>query len=450
MNIQELYDKIEALLVKRDREGLKRLLGEVEPADSAEAFQLFSLPQQLLLLSMLSVEDAADIFEELDEEAQRALLENMEEPRLGALLDELDPDERADLIAYFPEEIRAKFLSLMDRKEAEDTRRLISYPPDTAGGRMTTDYAWVKEEMTVAEAMKVLRREAKEVETIYYIYVIDEGGKLKGMVSLKYLVFARPDEKIKDIMLKKIISVPVNMDQEEVAREYIAKYDYLALPVVGKDGVLLGIITVDDMIDVLKEENSEDMHRFGAAGSSSESYMSSRVVTVARKRFTWLFFLVVASLFSVMVMDSYSGVLSSIIALAFFIPLLMNTAGNAGTQAATIAVRGLATGELRIGDIWKVARKELLVGIVVGGALGVLGLLRAFLLDGSSALGLTVGITMILAVVVSTTIGGALPFIFKRMGFDPALMSGPLLTTIVDISTLAIYFELARFIFGTL
>jgi magnesium transporter len=449
MNIPKMYKKAKILVSNKDSEGIRSLFEGLEPADAAEAIQPFPPAQRLFLLSALPLEYAADLFENLEEGEQQELLNRMEVSRLGTFLDELDPDERADLLADYPGDVRARFLSLMDRKEAEDTRRLISYPEDTAGGRMTTDYAWVREEMTVAEAMEALRREAQEVETIYSIYVIDEQGRLRGMVSLKVLVLAEPTRKIRDIMLREVISVPADMDQEKVAREYIAKYDYLALPVVDRDNELLGIITVDDMIDVLREENTEDMHRFGAAGDQ-EDYLKMNIFHLARKRFIWLFFLVVASFFSVMVMGTYSEVLGSVIALAFFIPLLMNSAGNAGTQAATVAVRGLATGELKIGDIWRVCRKELLIGVTVGVALGLLGLLRAFLLDKSAALGLTVGITMVAAVVVSTTIGGALPFIFKRLGFDPALMSGPLLTTIVDISTLAIYFELARLIFSFL
>jgi magnesium transporter len=449
MNIPKMYKKAKILVSNKDSEGIRSLFEGLEPADAAEAIQPFPPAQRLFLLSTLPLEYAADLFENLEEEEQQELLNRMEASRLGTFLDELDPDERADLLADYPDDVRARFLSLMDRKEAEDTRRLISYPEDTAGGRMTTDYAWVREEMTVAEAMEALRREAQEVETIYSIYVIDEQGKLRGMVTLKDLVLAEPTRKIQDIMLREIISVPADMDQEKVAREYIAKYDYLALPVVDRDNELLGIITVDDMIDVLQEENTEDMHRFGAAGDQ-EDYLKMNTFHLARKRFIWLFFLVVASFFSVMVMGTYSEVLGSVIALAFFIPLLMNSAGNAGTQAATVAVRGLATGELKIDDIWRVCRKEILIGVTVGVALGLLGLLRAFLLDKSAALGLTVGITMVAAVVVSTTIGGALPFMFKRLGFDPALMSGPLLTTIVDISTLTIYFELARLIFGFL
>ncbi len=446
MNISKLRKKARSFISGKDREGIRALFEGVEPADAADVFKGFPLGQQLFLLSALPVEYAVDLFEELGEEEQRILLSRMEEKSLGTFLDELDPDERADLLAHFPDNIRARFFSLMDREEAEDARRLISYPPDTAGGRMTTDFARVEEQMNVGEAMEALRREAKEVETIYQVYVTDEQKKLQGMVSLKDLVLAQPTAKVRDIMLKDIITVPVDMDQEKVARDYFAKYDYIALPVVGKDGKMLGIITVDDIIDVLKEENTEDMHRFGAAGVE-ENYITSPILTLARRRFVWLFFLVVASFFSVMLMDVYSEVLGAVIALAFFIPLLMNSAGNAGTQAATVAVRGLATGELRLGDFWRVTKKELLVGVTVGAALGGLGLFRAFILNKSPALGFTVGLTMVAAVVVSTTIGGALPFIFKRLGFDPALMSGPLLTTIVDISTLAIYFELAHILF---
>jgi len=245
-------------------------------------------------------------------------------------------------------------------------------------------------------------------------------------------------------MHSRLITVPIDMDQEQVARE-IARYDFLALPVVDRIGRIKGIITVDDMMDVMREENTEDMYKFGAISGSGEDYMSVNPFSIARRRVVWLLILIMMSFFSGMVLEKHSYIMARIVALAFFIPLLMNSGGNAGTQAATVVVRGLATGEVRLKDIWRVVRKEFATGIIIGVTLGLLALTRAVLLQRSAMLGLTVGCSMVIIVTVATALGAILPLICKRLGFDPAIMSGPLLTTIVDITSLIIYFEVARY-----
>ncbi|GAJ11059.1 unnamed protein product, partial [marine sediment metagenome] len=243
---------------------------------------------------------------------------------------------------------------------------------NTAGGRMTTDFAQVEKGITVEQTLKSLRKTAKDLEMIYYIYIADRTDKLLGVVSLKDLIIAQPEKEIDEIMHTKLITIPINMDQEQVAKR-IARYDFLALPVVDKEGKIKGIITVDDLIDVIREEDTEDMYKFGAAGRHIDNYMSSTPLTLAKHRITWLLILVVTGFISGTIMEEFSFALKNVVSLAFFIPLLMGSGGNAGTQAASVVVRGLAIGEVKLGDIWRVVKKEFLIGITVGTALGILG-----------------------------------------------------------------------------
>jgi len=442
-----ILPEIKELLSKNKKEELKDIFYDYEPVEVAEVLKKFSLKDRVTLFSLWDVDFAADVFEEMDKKDQLALLGVIDDTYKGKILDELAPDERVDLFEQLPEEMVERFLSIMEKEEAEETRQLMSYPSNTAGGRMTTDFACIREEMSVEEALAHLRKTAKHLEMVYYVYVVGKKSKLVGVVSLKELILAEPKEKISKIMHTNLVTIPVDMDQEQVAKK-IARYDFLALPVVDGSGKIKGIITVDDVIDVIGEENTEDMYKFGAAGKHQEDYMSIKPASIARHRIKWLLILVITGFISGGILENFSFALKKVVALSFFIPLLMDSAGNAGTQAATVMVRGLAIGEVRIGDIWRVAKKEFLVGIMIGLALGVLALMRALLLQKNPYLGVTVGLSMLAAVAVSTCMGSVLPLICKRLGIDPAVVSGPLITTIVDITTLLIYFEIARYFLG--
>jgi magnesium transporter len=335
----------------------------------------------------------------------------------------------------------------MEREEARDTRELMTYDASTAGGRMTTEFAHLKEDMTVQGALEELRKTAKELEMIYYIYIDGKYNHLVGIISLKELIMAEPTTRLSEIMHSKLITIPIDMDQEHMAAE-IAKYDFLALPVVDNLGRMKGIITVDDVIDVIEEEDTEDMYKFGAAGEHVEDYISMRPTLVARNRMTWLLILVVTSFLSGFIMQRFSFALESMIALSFFIPLIMGSGGNAGTQAAMVMVRGLATGEVRLQDVWKVVRKEFVIGAMLGAALGSMALVRALVFQRSSLLGATVAFSMIITVTAATCLGAVLPLICKRLGIDPAVVSGPLITTVLDIASLLIYFRIATLLLG--
>ncbi len=434
--------EIKELLGQNKKEQLKKIFYDYEPIEIVEIFKEFSLKDKVFLFSLLYMDFAADIFEKMDKDDQLTLLGAFDKTRKAEILDEVAPDERVDFFEQLPAEMVLRFLSIMEEEEAQDVRELMKYDRNTAGGRMTTDFAQMEKGITVEQTLKSLRKTAKDLEMIYYIYVADRTDKLLGVVSLKDLIIAQPEKKIDEIMHSKLIAIPINMDQEQVAKR-IARYDFLALPVIDKEGKIKGIITVDDLIDVIREEDTEDMYKFGAAGKHIDNYMSTPPLSIAKHRITWLLILVVTGFISGTIMEEFSFALKNVVSLAFFIPLLMGSGGNAGTQAASVVVRGLAIGEVRLGDIWRVVKKEFLIGITVGTVLGILALLRALILQKSSPLGITVGVSMVATVTVATCLGAILPIVCEKLGLDPAVVSGPLITTVVDISSLLIYFTVA-------
>lgn len=434
--------EIKELLSQNKKEQLKKIFYDYEPIEIVEILKEFSLKDKVFLFSLLDIDFAADIFEKTDKGDQLTLLGAFDKTRKAKILDEVAPDERVDFFEQLPEEMVLRFLSIMEEEEAQDVRELMRYDRNTAGGRMTTDFAQIEKGINVEQTLKSLRKTAKDLEMIYYIYVVDRTDKLLGVVSLKDLIIAQPEREIDEIIHTKLIAIPIDMDQEQVAKR-IARYDFLALPVIDREGKIKGIITVDDLIDVIREEDTEDMYKFGAAGKHIDNYMSSTPLTLAKHRIIWLLILVVTGFISGTIMEEFSFALKNVVSLAFFIPLLMGSGGNAGTQAASVVVRGLAIGEVKLGDIWRVVKKEFLIGITVGTTLGILALLRALILQKSSLLGITVGLSMIATVTVATCLGAILPIICEKLGFDPAVVSGPLITTVVDISSLLIYFGIA-------
>ncbi|MCD6574801.1 magnesium transporter [Candidatus Aerophobetes bacterium] len=434
--------EIKELIAQKNREELKDIFKDYEPIEVAQVLREFSLKEKVYLFSLWDLDFAADVFEKIDEQEQIKILEAIDDVKKGKLLDELAPDERADLFKELPPEIVDRFLSIMNKEEAQDVKELMSYSPTSAGGIMTTEFASVREDMTAEEALQKLRETAKDSEMVYYIYVVDGRDKLVGVLSLKELILAEPKEKIRKLMHRNIIALPINMDQEEVARK-VANYDLLALPVVDENGKMKGIITVDDVIDVIREENTEDMYKFSAAGEHSEEYMKMRPLIIAKNRLTWLIILAFTGFFSGIIMQHFSFVLESIVSLAFYIPVLMDTAGNAGTQAAMAVVRGLAIGEVRLKDIWVVAKKEILIGGMMGIPLGGITLIRAIVLQRNSILGGCVAFSMLIAIITATLLGSLLPLICKKLKLDPAIVSGPLITTVLDVFSLTIYFSVS-------
>jgi magnesium transporter len=435
-----ILPEIKELLTSRKKTTIRKVVSYFEPADIAEVWPEFTLNEKLKLFNSLETPFATDIFEFLSEDQMVELLAHLTTSRTVEILNEMSPDDRTDLFAVLPDEEVEKLIPLLEAEEQKRARELLAYKENTAGGLMTTDYITVSDTVNIASVMKELRTKVKDIDFIQNIYVVDKVNRLQGIIPLKDLLTTSPHRKVERVMETYFPSVGLDMDQEEVARVF-EKYDVASLPVMDKLGRIKGVITVDDVIDVIEEEVSEDIYRFGAT-EVTDQYLSASPVNIARKRVIWLVILAFAGFISGSVLEHYSYLLSSIVTLSFFIPILMNTSGSAGTQAATVVVRGLATGEIRLRDIWRVVRKEFFIGILMGIIAGAITALRAFVLQGDAMLGLTVAIAMIAAIVIATSIGGILPIIFKKLGVDPALMSGPLIATILDTTTLLIYFNI--------
>jgi magnesium transporter len=435
-----ILPEIKELLASKQKKPVRRVVSYFEPADIAEVWPELSLDEKLKLFNSLDTKFATDIFEFLGEGDMVELLDNLPTTKTVNILNEMSPDDRTDLFAILPYEEVEKLIPLLDDEEQKRARELLAYKENTAGGLMTTDYITVHDTVNIAHVMRELRAKAKDLDFIQNVYVVDKVNRLQGIIPLIDLLTASPQRRVEKVMETYFPSVGLEMDQEDVAHVF-EKYDVAALPVLDKLGRIKGVITVDDVIDVIEEEASEDIYRFGAS-EVTDQYLSASPFNIAQKRVIWLVILAFAGFVSGSVLEHYSYLLSSIVTLSFFIPILMNTSGSAGTQAATVVVRGLATGEINLRDIWRVVRKEFLIGILMGIIAGAITALRAFVLQGDAGLGLTVAIAMIVAIVIATSIGGMLPIVFKKLGVDPALMSGPLIATILDTTTLLIYFNI--------
>lgn len=434
-----LLPEIKELIAGKQKRAIKKVISYFEPADVAEMWSELTPDEQLILINALDLKLAADIVEFLKEEQMIELLNNLSLERTREIINEMSPDDRTDLFATLPDYETEKLIPLLDEDEQIRARELLAYKANTAGGLMTTDLVMVPEGAKVGYILKALREKAKDIDFIQNIYVVDKVNRLKGIIPLKDLLATTPQKNSARIMETSFVSVTLDMDQEDVARIF-QKYDEPSVPVLDKLGRIKGVITVDDVIDVIQEEASEDIYHFGAA-AVTDAYLSANPFKVAQKRVIWLIILALAGFISGSILEHYSYLFANIVTLSFFIPILMNTSGSAGTQAATVVVRGLATSEIKLKDVWRVIRKEFLIGILMGFIAGSITALRAIILQGDIMLGATVAIAMIIAIVIATSLGGVLPIMFKRLGVDPALMSGPLIATILDTTTLLIYFN---------
>ncbi len=443
MSNPEPISNLQALLERGDTVSLKKSCEEDNPAVVAEFLSELDTEQVWHVLALLEIRHRAGIFGCLDIDRQTELVSGRGRQEMAHLLEEMHPDERADLVLQLDDLVRDEILPLVAQAERADIRKLVAYPENTAGAVMTTEYATLPSDVTVREALERLRREAPDKETIYYIYIVDEHRRLKGFISLKDLILSKPDLKVEDVMHEDVIHAGADEDQEEVASK-IAKYDLLAIPVVDAGSALVGIVTVDDIVDVIQDEADEDIFHLGAAGEPVD-YLKTSVIKIARQRLPWLLILVLVGLVSGFIMEQFDEALVAI-GVLLFVPLLMGSGGNAGCQTTTTVVRGLATGELESKDILKILRKEITVALLLGVILAVLAAGRAILMNDNATLGLTVALAMVVTIVTAKSAGALLPVLFKGLGFDPALMSAPLITTIVDISSLLLYLHLARLI----
>lgn len=444
--LQELVrSQLQGLLEQNNLQGAKALLVPVQPADIAEAIEGLPETMQAIAFRLLSKSEAIQVYEHLDTGVQQALIQELRRQDVLDIVDKMSPDDRARLFDELPAKIVSRLVSQLSPEERGATALLLGYEPDTAGRIMTPEYVALEEAWDVAKALERIRSLAGVSETIYYLYVTDAARRLTGILSLRSLVIAQPEQKIASVMVRDVVYVKTDTDQEEVAR-LIQRYDFLALPVVDTEQRLVGIITVDDVLDVLQEEATEDIYTLGGLEAGDDSYFQTNLLTVARRRVVWLFVLLITNTATSAVIRSQQDVLAQVVSLAAFIPLLIGTGGNVGAQSSTVVIRGLNTDEIRLSNAFGVIRREAIAGAFLGLMLGAVVLVWAYVLQGNLAVAIAVGVSLVSISILASVAGSALPFLFQTIGFDPALMSAPFITTFVDVLGVFIYLNLARLI----
>jgi len=442
--------QLQILLEQNNLEGVKALLLPVQPVDIAEAIESLPSQMQLIAFRLLNKTEAIDVYEHLDYSVQQSLIEQFKRQEVIDIVDKMSPDDRARLFDELPASVVSRILEQLSPEERQATNLILGYEEDTAGRIMTPEYISLKQNLTVEQTLEKIRSLAPNSELVYYMYVVDQSRHLVGIVSLRDLVLHEPEQTLENIMTKDVIYVKTDMDQEEVAR-LIQRYDLLALPVVDKELRLVGIVTVDDVIDVLEQEATEDIYALGAVSSDGDNYFQTNLFTVARRRVTWLLVLLLTNTVTGSIIGAQEDVLSQVTVLAAFIPLLIGTGGNIGTQSSTVVIRGLSTDEISDLGPAKVVFREAIAGLLLGLILGLLATIWAYFLpqtDKNIIVSLSVGISLIAISTLASVSGSALPFIFRRLGLDPALMSAPFITTAVDVLGVLIYFNIARLMLG--
>jgi len=421
------------------------IIENLRPPDQADLFTELDDKIQLALLPQLAPGDSADILEEMDDEAAAELVAALPTEAIIPIVEEMEPDEAADLLGDIsPKQAQAVLAGLEDPSEIHP---LLMHPDDTAGGLMTSEFLALRRRMTAAEAIQAVRQWKPSAETVYYLFVVDAQRQLCGVVSLRQLIVADLATPISAIMDPDVISIQAGTDQEECSR-LMARYDLLALPVVDADNVLLGVITVDDLVDVLEEEATEDIQRLGGAQPLDRPYLDTNVFAVTRKRIGWLMLLFLTATLTGSVMRLFQAELQAMVSLAIFIPLLIGTGGNAGSQTTATVIRALAVGEVALQDTLRVWWHEARVGLLLGLGMGAAAYLRALTWEPDRALALTVAAAILGIVLWATGIGALLPLLAARLRIDPTVVSGPMMSTLVDATGLFIYFTIARMALG--
>ncbi|NLN17430.1 MAG: magnesium transporter [Firmicutes bacterium] len=440
MSVRKGVNQIRQALKSRSWDTITQVLKELHPTDQAELIKELTPSERRQVLSHLSYEQLAEIVAELHYDDQRDVLRELGRDKIPGVLDEMSSDDVVDLLRELETEQAQELLGLMGTEEAQDVRELLVYPEQTAGALMTTEYVALPHRLSAGETIDALRIISPDAEMIYYVYVIDERERLVGVVSLRDLIVAKPTMPLQEIMRKKVISVPASMDQEEVAK-LLDKYDFLALPVVDEEDRLLGIVTVDDVMDVITEEATEDFIKMAAIHGMEDLALSPK--EAAFHRLPWLLFLLLAGFLTGGIITRFEDTLQSALALAAFIPIIADMAGNTGTQALAVVVRSMALKRFVGKEVLELLRQEASIGLIVGTVCGILVAFLAVLWHGNPFLGFVVGVSMWVTLIVSTMIGALMPVLFNALGVDPAVASGPFITTVNDIVGLGIYFTLA-------
>lgn len=428
------------VLKESKRREFDTILDELQPYDVARIYGELPEKHKKRFLLYLNIDMLADLIEELSKSEQLDVLNRLGIERSGEVLDEMDNDDLASLLDDLSPEKITQLLSGMKKEESKAVQDIMNYPPETAGRLMTNRFVWIRDYYTVKEAVTKLKSFTDYAETINYLYVIDQYRKLVGVVSYRDILMAEADAVIRNIMYERVISVSVDTDQEEVAM-LIQRYDFMAIPAVNEENVLMGIITVDDIIDVVIQEANEDIEKLSASGKSID--FDTRAYVAAYRRLPWLILLLLIGILSGSIISTYQETLKEIVALAFFIPMISGMTGNTGTQSLAVVVRGLVSNDINKRVITKLVLRELGVGVIIGITCGILISLIAFIWQGNLMIGLVVGISLLLTLIIGTLAGTVIPLILYRMQIDPAIASGPLITTLNDIFSLLTYFGIA-------
>ncbi|MFZ9946779.1 MAG: magnesium transporter [Vulcanococcus sp.] len=442
-----LTQQLKGLLDAGNYDGVKLLLKPVQEVDIAEAIGGLPRTLQALAFRLLPKDEAIAVYEYLEPSVQQSLLERLRSGEVLELVEEMAHDDRVDLFDELPAKVVRRLLAELSPAERRVTAQLLGYEPETAGRLMTTEFIDLKEFHSVAQALTIVRRRARDTETIYALYVTDGSRHLTGILSLRDLVVADPEERVGDVMTREVLSVGTDTDQEEVAR-VIQRYDFLAVPVVDREQRLVGIVTVDDVIDVIQQEATRDLYAAGAVQAGDEDdYFQSNLFSVARRRVVWLLVLLLANSGTAAVIASMDGVLKQVVVLAAFIPLLIGTGGNVGAQSSTVVIRGLSTQRIQsLGPAKAIGREA-----IAGALLGLLMMLvvvpwSGYVSGGNWLVASAAGISLVAITTLAATAGAALPLLFNRLGLDPALMSAPFIATATDVAGVFIYLKTASWL----
>ena len=431
------------LLKTKQYTGLRQKMEEMNIADLGAAMEELSREDLLRSFRILPKNMAADVFSYLEVDSQQFIITSLSENDAAGIIDNLMADDAADLLEEMPANIVKKLLANANPETRRDINHLLRYPEDSAGSIMTVEYVDLKENMTIEDAIGRIRKVGMDSETINICYVLDAKRTLVGTVALRYLLISPWDAVIGDIMHENVVYINTLMDQEEVARQF-QKYDFTAMPVVDNEKRLVGIITVDDIVDILQEEATEDMEKMAAIVPSDKPYMKTSVVETWKKRMPWLLLLMISAAFTGSILTAFEDALMAYGVLIAYIPMLMDTGGNAGGQASVTIIRGLSLGEIEFGDGFRVVWKEMRVALLCGITLAAANFLKLLFFDRVGVtVALVVCLTLVAAVLIAKVVGCTLPLLAKKVGFDPAVMASPFITTIVDVLSLLVYFRIA-------
>jgi magnesium transporter len=421
---------------------------DIHPEDFADVISLLDEHEASLALQELPTEYAARVFERLEENEQASLASHMGMETIAPIATEMDVDDLADFVGNLPQENEAALLEHIERVDPDvviEVAELQQWPETSAGGLMTTEFISVHPEMSIGEAVATLRKNAQEAETLDTLWVVDEQEKAQGFLTLRDLLLAKQETLVADAMRHRIISVPPELDQEEVAHLF-AKYDFHTLPVIDSDNTLLGVITSDDILDVVEEEQDEDVQKMGAIAPIEMGYFEASAVKHFKKRIPWLMVLFLGGFLTASTMEAYRGVIDAVALLAVYVPLLISAGGNSGAQSSTLVIRGLAVGDITVRDWWRVFFREMALGVTLGVVLAALGVVKVLLSSQGIDMAALVAVTIVGIVLLGCVIGGMMPLVLHRIGVDPASSSTPFIATLVDVLGIVVYLGLARWL----